>query len=75
MDAHNGAYVAGEVPATSCHGQILGRPEPVRVDHKISIVFVDSRSLRCAGNGRVAGAVGVNKVTEKLAYESKLGRQ
>jgi hypothetical protein len=41
VDTHDGAHIAGQVPPTRRHSQILHRVQPVRVDHKIAIVLVN----------------------------------
>lgn len=43
--AHDGADVTGKVSPTGSDGQVFDRAEAVGVDHEITVVLVDSRSL------------------------------
>ena len=41
MDAHDGAYVTGQVSAACGDGKVLGWVQTVGVDHKVAVVLVD----------------------------------
>jgi hypothetical protein len=41
VHAHDGAYISCEIPPARSDGEVLCRPETVRVDHEVSIILVD----------------------------------
>lgn len=45
MDAHDGADIASKIAAASCDGEVLDRIETISVNHKISIILINSRRL------------------------------
>jgi hypothetical protein len=45
MNPHDRTNISRQIPPTSSNGEVLRRVEPIRVDHKVSVVLVVLRRL------------------------------
>ncbi len=45
MDSHDSAYISGKIPSACGDCEVFGRVEAVRIDHEVTVVFIDSWCL------------------------------
>lgn len=61
MHSHNSADVAGQIAPTGSESQILRGIEPIGVDHKVAVFFVDG--------GRLASVASIKELRQTFSLD------